>query len=291
MIMKISKTDRGQKALQSLERRLRVSNRSEQTIRNYVRCVKALMEYHQQLPDQLEIDHIIDFLNELQVEQERAWRTIKIYVAAFRWFYEHILQAKEFASLIPYPREKPSLPQILSREELARLFNNCTNKKHRAMFRLLYSSGLRRNELLYLKIADIITSDGKLRIRINKGKGGKDRYTVLSELVLSELREYFKAYRPVTYLFNGREPGQRMSAAGLRHAITEAAKKAGITRNVNLHILRHCFASHALEEGMNIKTLQYLMGHSSVHTTMIYLHVSEVPLEKAFSPLDKWDRP
>ena len=289
--MKISKTDRGQKALQSLERRLRVSNRSEQTIRNYVRCVKALMEYHQQLPDELEIDHIIDFLNELQVEQERAWRTIKIYVAAFRWFYEHILQAKEFASLIPYPREKPSLPQILSREELARLFNNCTNKKHRAMFRLLYSSGLRRNELLYLKIADIITSDGKLRIRINKGKGGKDRYTVLSELVLSELREYFKAYRPVTYLFNGREPGQRMSAAGLRHAITEAAKKAGITRNVNLHILRHCFASHALEEGMNIKTLQYLMGHSSVHTTMIYLHVSEVPLEKAFSPLDKWKRP
>ena len=289
--MKISKTDRGQKALQSLERRLRVSNRSEQTIRNYVRCVKALMEYHQQLPDQLEIDHIIDFLNELQVEQERAWRTIKIYVAAFRWFYEHILRAKEFASLIPYPREKPSLPQILSREELASLFNSCTNKKHRAMFRLLYSSGLRRNELLYLKIEDIITSDGKNRIRINKGKGGKDRYTVLSELVLSELRDYFKAYRPITYLFNGREPGQRMSAAGLRHAITEAAKKAGITRNVNLHILRHCFASHALEEGMNIKTLQYLMGHSSVHTTMIYLHVSEVPLEKAFSPLDKWKRP
>lgn len=224
--MKISKTDRGRKALQSLERRLRVSNRSEQTIRNYVRCVKILMEYHQQLPDQLEIDQIIDFLNELQVEQERAWRTIKIYVAAFRWFYEHILHAKEFASMIPYPKEKPSLPQILSREELARLFNNCTNKKHRAMFRLLYSSGLRRNELLYLKIEDIITSDGKNRIRINKGKGGKDRYTVLSENVLLELREYFKAYKPVGYLFNGREPGQRMSPAGLRHAITEAAKKA-----------------------------------------------------------------
>jgi site-specific recombinase XerD len=289
--MKISRTDRGQKALLSLERRLRVSNRSEQTIRNYVRCVKALMDYHHQLPDELEIDQVIDFLNELQVEQERAWRTIKIYVAAFRWFYEHILQAKEFAGLIPYPREKPSLPQIISREELARLFNNCTNKKHRAMFRLLYSSGLRRNELLYLKIEDIITTDGKNRIRINKGKGGKDRYTVLSENVLLELRDYFKVYKPVTYLFNGREPGQRMSPAGLRHAMIEATKKAGISRNINLHILRHCFASHALEEGMNIKTLQYLMGHSSVHTTMVYLHVSGVPLEKAFSPLDKWERP
>lgn len=289
--MKISRTDRGQKALQSLERRLRVSNHSEQTIRNYVRCVKALIDYHRQLPGELEIDQVIDFLNELQVEQERAWRTIKIYVAAFRWFYEHILQAKEFASLIPYPKEKPSLPQIISREELARLFDSCTNKKHRAMFRLLYSSGLRRNELLYLKIGDIITTDGQNRIRINKGKGGKDRYTVLSELVLTELREYFKVYRPVDYLFNGREPGQRMSPAGLRHAMTEATKKAGISRNINLHILRHCFASHALEEGMNIKTLQYLMGHSSVLTTMVYLHVSEVPLQKAFSPLDKWKRP
>ena len=102
--MKISKTERGQKTLQSLERRLRVSNRSEQTIRNYVRSVNTLMDYHHQLPDDLDIDHIIDFLHDLQLEQERCWRTIKIYVAAFRWFYEHVLHAKEFAHLIPYPK-------------------------------------------------------------------------------------------------------------------------------------------------------------------------------------------
>jgi integrase/recombinase XerD len=286
--MKISKTDLGQKTLISFERRLRVSNRSEQTIRNYVRSVKFLMDFHDQLPDTLDIDQIIDFLNDLQTEQERSWRTIKIYVAAFRWLYEHVLQAKEFARLIPYPKEKPSLPQVLSREELVRLFKNCENKKHRMMFLLLYSSGLRRNELLYLKIEDIITDDGKLRIRINKGKGDKDRYTVLSKKLLPQLRDYFKAYRPVKYLFNGRTSGERMSAAGLRHAMIAAAKRAAITRAVNLHILRHCFASHALEEGMNIKTLQYLLGHSSINTTMIYLHVSEVPLCKAFSPLDRW---
>lgn len=158
------------------------------------------------------------------------------------------------------------------------------------MLRLLYSSGLRRNELLHLKITDIITDDGKFRIRINKGKGSKDRYTVLSPLVLKELRGYYTTYLPKTYLFNGREAGQRMSKAGLRHALNDAVKRAAITRNVNLHILRHCFASHALEEGMNIKTLQHLMGHSSINTTMVYLHVSEVPLEKAFSPLDRWEQ-
>jgi len=240
------------------------------------------------MPDELEIDHIIDFLNDLQVEQERAWRTVKIYVASFRWFYEHILQAKTFAHLIPYPKEKPSLPQVLSRAELKRLFDACTNKKHRAMFRLIYSAGLRRNELIHLKLTDIITDDGKHRIRINKGKGSKDRYTVLSIQVLEELRDYFKAYTPKNYLFNGRNDGSPISPAALKHALNSAVQKAGILKSVNLHILRHCFASHALEEGMNIKTLQYLMGHSSVNTTMVYLHISEVPLVKAFSPLDKW---
>ena len=111
---------------------------------------------------------------------------------------------------------------------------------------------MRRNELLHLKIEDIITDDGKYRIRINKGKGDKDRYTVLSKKLLPQLRAYYQAYRPEKYLFNGRVPGQPMSPAGLRHAMITSTKRAGITRVVNLHILRHCFASHALEEGMNI---------------------------------------
>ena len=159
------------------------------------------------------------------------------------------------------------------------------------MFLLLYSSGLRRNELLHLKITDIITNDGKYRIHINKGKRDKDHYTVLSKKLLPELREYFKTYRPVNYLFNGRAPSEPMSAAGLRHAMVANAKKAAITRDVNLNILRHCFASHALEEGMNIKTLQHLLGYSSSNTTMVYLHVSAVPLEKALYPLGRWAQP
>lgn len=286
----ISNTPEGQRILLSFERRMRVANRSEQTIRNYVRGIRALMNFHDSLPDKLEIDQVIDFLNDLQVEQERNWRTIKIYVAALRWYYQHMANQIDLAMQIPYPKEKPSLPQILSREELTRLFDACLNSKHRVMFRLLYSSGLRRGEILRLTTDDLITKDGKGQIRINCSKGGKDRYTVLSRKVLIELREYYLSCRPKKYLFNGRVKGTPMTPTGLRHALTAAVKRAAINKEVNLHILRHCFASHALEEGINLKTLQYLLGHSTVQTTMIYLHVSEVPLSKAFSPLDAWEQ-
>ena len=194
----------------------------------------------------------------------------------------------ELAGNIPYPKEEKDLPKILSREELKIFFSSCKNLKHRVMFRLIYSSGLRRNELLNLKIEDIITDDGKYRIRINRSKGNKDRYTVLSKRLLPELRNYYKIYRPKVYLFNGQKTGERMSPGAVRHALLRAVKRSGIKKGINLHILRHCFASHALEEGMNIRTLQELLGHASIQTTIIYLHVSDIPLYKAFSPFDLW---
>ena len=152
---------------------------------------------------------------------------------------------------------------------------------------MLYASGLRRNELLNLRIENIETNDGKLRIRINRSKGNKDRYTVLSKKLLPELRAYYQAFKPKDYLFNGRISGKPMTASGLAHALKMANKKSGVKR-INLHILRHCFASHALEDGMNLRTLQDILGHASIKTTMIYLHVSEVPLFKGFSPFDNW---
>jgi integrase/recombinase XerD len=247
------------------------------------------MDFHYEDPRDLEIDQIIDFLYDLKEVQERNWRTIKIYVAGLRWYYQHMLNDVETASQIPYPKEEKLLPKIISREELTDLFNACSNPKHRIMFRLIYSSGLRRSELIKLTPEDIDTKDGKCRIRILNGKGRKDRYTVLSPKVLTELREYYMTCHPKGYLFNGRLKGEPMSPEGLRHALNAAVKKAGIRKEVNMHVLRHCFATHSIEHGMNIKTLQYLMGHSSVQTTMVYLHISEVPLEHAFSPIDKWE--
>ncbi|PCI99440.1 MAG: hypothetical protein COB15_04155 [Flavobacteriales bacterium] len=265
-----------------------VANRSSSSIRSYCRAIEKLSIFHQDSLRLLEIDQLIDFLYHLQHDKGLNWRTIKLYVAGLRYYYQEVVGNVKLAQQIPYPKEKPSLPVILSREELQKVFDGCINYKHKVMFRLVYSGGLRRSELANLKIKDIETLDGKMRIRINNGKGGKDRYTVLSHTILEELRIYFKMSKPKTYLFNGRVKGEPMSLGGIRHALVQAVKRADLDKGVNMHILRHCFASHALEDGLNIKTLQYLLGHQSIKTTLIYLHVSEVPLSKAFSPLDNW---
>ncbi|MBL4649858.1 MAG: tyrosine-type recombinase/integrase [Aureispira sp.] len=276
--------------LKRLKNRMLVGNLSPASIISYSRAISKLSVFHKRIPDDLDLDEIMDFLVHLKEVDELKWRTIKLYVAGLRYYYQEIVEEIELSGQIPYPKEKPSLPQIMSREELSQLFSGCLNLKHKVLFRLLYSSGLRRMELLNLKISDIETKDGKRRIRVNKGKGGKDRYTVLSEKVLDELRIYFKSCRPKGYLFNGQKKGSQMSKGALRHALNTAVKRSQLNRSVTPHILRHCFASHSLEEGMNIKTLQYLLGHQSIQTTLIYLHISEVPLSKAFSPLDKWEQ-
>ncbi len=275
--------------LELLSKRMAVANRSSSSIRSYCRAIEKLWAMHECSPRLLEKDQLIDFLYHLQEEEGLQWRTIKLYVAGLRYYYQEVVGDEELAHQIPYPKEKPSLPVILSREELQNVFDGCINYKHKVMFRLVYSAGLRRSELANLKLSDIETLDGKMRIRINNSKGGKDRYTVLSSTILEELRIYFKMSKPKTYLFNGRLKGEPMSLGGIRHALVQAVKRSGLDKKVNMHILRHCFASHALEDGLNIKTLQYLLGHQSIKTTLIYLHVSEVPLYKAFSPLDNWD--
>ena len=274
--------------LEKMKKRLSVSNHSEQTIVNYLRAVEYLCKYTGKTPQETEIDEVTDYLYQLQYFKFRAWRTIKIYVAGLRWFYTNILDDEEFAFKIPYPKEEKDLPVVISRNELYKLFSACDNPKHKIMLMMVYASGLRRNELLNLKIEDIDSNDGKFRIRINRSKGNRDRYTVLSKTLLPQLREYYKNYRPQVYLFNGHLKGKPMTASGLRHALKMAIKRAGI-KQINLHILRHCFASHALEDGMNIRTLQEILGHQSLKTTMIYLHVSEVPLLKGFSPFDNWE--
>lgn len=273
--------------LEKMKKRLSVSNHSEQTIVNYLRSVEYLCKHTGKHPRETEIDEIIDYLYQLQYHKFRAWRTIKVYVAGLRWYYSHILEQEKLSFQIPYPKEEQDLPVVLSRKELFKLFSNCGNTKHKLMLTMLYASGLRRNELLNLRIENIETNDGKFRIRINRSKGNKDRYTVLSEKLLPELREYYQAFKPKDYLFNGRIKGRPMTASGLAHALKMANKKSGVKR-INLHILRHCFASHALEDGMNLRTLQDILGHASIKTTMIYLHVSEVPLFKGFSPFDNW---
>jgi len=274
--------------LSILSKRMSVANLSESSIRSYCRSLDKLHSFHGISPRDLEIDQIIDFLYYLQHDNGLHWRTLKLYVAGLRYYYQEVVSEIDLAHQIPYPKEKPSLPEVLSREELQQVFDGCLNYKHKVMFRLAYSAGLRRSELAYLKISDIETKDGKFRIRINNSKGGKEGYTVLSKCIVEELRIYFTMSKPKDYLFNGRVKGEPMSLGGIRHALVKAVERTNLSKRVNMHILRHCFASHALEDGLNIKTLQYLLGHQSIKTTLIYLHVSDVPLSKSFSPLDNW---
>ena len=231
--------------------RMKVEEKSEKTITSYVRSVERLVRFHDMLhPKEMDVDEVLDFLVHCKEERQINWRTNKMYVAGLRYYWSHMLEDEEFASKIPYPKEHPSLPKILSREDLAILFKSFNNDKHRVIFKLIYSAGLRRSELIHLKLHDIETQDGKMRIRINKGKGKKDRYTVLSTSVLQDLRVYFKKYRPKVYLFNGRKKGQKISEGAIRHAIEDARKRSGITKEVTMHVLRHCFATHCLEHGI-----------------------------------------
>lgn len=271
--------------LASFSKRIQISYSGFSTVKTYRRALRDISLFHGCLPDGLETDEILDYLHHLK-EKGSGWAKIKLDVAALKYFFREMAHDEIRASSIPYPKEEKSLPRILSRDELLTLFNAAQNPKHRVILRLLYGSGLRRAELINLRISDIDTDNGKCRIRINKSKGAKDRYTVLSKKVLDELRQYFRACRPKVYLFNGQRKGEPMSCGLLRHIINEVKKRSGIDKPVSLHTLRHCFASHALEDGMSLRMLQEILGHTSILTTMIYLHVSEVPLKGVFSPLD-----
>lgn len=274
------------KLLDSLSRRIEVSYSSSCTVQAYRRAVRDLSLFHGCLPGTLGIDPILEYLHFLKAVRKCGWAKVKSDVAGIKYFFREVVRCGETAGMIPYPREERPLPKLLSREELTRLFDAMPNPKYRAAFRLVYGSGLRRGELIRLRVSDLETGDGKCRILIRKGKGGKDRYTVLSRKSLEELREYYRAERPVDYLFNGQRKGTPVSEGALKRAMDAARERAGIEKQASPHILRHCFASHALEDGMGIRTLQELMGHSSIQTTMVYLHVSDLAVRNAFSPLD-----
>jgi integrase/recombinase XerD len=200
-----------EKEVNRLKKRMSVAHLSKATIISYSRGLRKLSNVSKRNPRDLEYNEIIDYLVYLKDDLGLQWRTIKLYVAGLRYYYSEIVEDTELAARIPYPKEKRSLPQVMSRERLKQVFEGCLNYKHSVMFRLMYSAGLRRGELLNLKISDIESKGGKMRIRVNNGKGGKGRYTVLSATILKELRTYFKMCKPKEYLFNGQRKGRPMS--------------------------------------------------------------------------------
>jgi site-specific recombinase XerD len=259
----------------------RLAPRTQQA---YAKAVWDMTRFYRRSPDQLGREDIKSYLLHLMDERHLNWSTVNVASAGIRFFYAETLGRPDLACSIPKRKTPRRLPEILSAEEIERLFAVTTNLKHRALLMTTYAAGLRVSEVARLRVADL---DGARRmIRVRGGKGDKDRYTVLSQRLLIELRAYWRAYRPGEWLFPGATPGQPINPDTVGEVYHQARQKAGITKRGGIHTLRHCFATHLLEAGVDVRTIQILMGHRSIRTTIEYIQVTAKKIEATPSPLD-----
>ncbi len=262
---------------------------SPKTQEAYVSAVAGLARFYKQSPEKIDKERIKAYLVHLMQDRKLSWSSCNVAVSGLRFFYTQTLGMDSMFLSIP-PRKKDNrLPEILSAEELERLFSALTNQKHRTLLMTTYAAGLRVSEVVSLKVTDIDSK--RMMIRVQQGKGSKDRYTILSKRLLTELRIYYKMYRPPVWLFSSSNPEQPLSDRAAQRIYYHAKDKAGIKKGKGIHTLRHCFATHLLEAGVDLRTIQMLMGHSSIMTTMVYLQVTRKHLSSTQSPLDLLEIP
>lgn len=241
---------------------------------NYFPITTKLMELNEQ--------HISTYLQSL-VQEGKSNSYINQAINAIKFYYEVVLEMPNRFYSVERPYKQETLPKVLSKEKVISMITKTRNIKHQCIISTLYSAGLRRAELLNLKVTDI--DSDRMMIRVEQSKGNKDRYTLLSEKLLLQLREYYKAYHPKNYLFEGAN-GSQYSETSVSQIVKRAAKKAGIRQKVTPHMLRHSFATHLLESGVDLRYIQTLLGHNSSRTTEIYTHVALSGLSSIRNPLD-----
>ena len=253
------------------------------TVKTYVSCFESFMTFYsdRELEDLNEHD-IRSYLQKL-IRENCSNSYINQAINAIKFYYEVVLEMPNRFYAIERPRAEEKLPQVLAKEEVLSIIDNTNNIKHRCIVSLLYSAGLRRSEVLNLKPEDIDSK--RMVIKVRTGKGNRDRYTILSERLIPELRKYYKEWRPKTFLFEG-PGGKAYSAESVGCIVKEAARKAKIKKNVTPHMLRHSFATHLLESGTDLRYIQVLLGHKSTKTTEIYTHVATNSFFKIKNPLD-----
>jgi site-specific recombinase XerD len=262
---------------------MQIRNYSQSSIETYLHMLRSLEEYHNTSVDEISTSQVKDFLQYCIETREVSVSYINQIISAFKILQKDVL-GKEWESIkIRRPRRIKKLPVVLSKEEVKSLIETTRNLKHRAILAVIYSAGLRISELINLRPSDIDSDRKQIRIL---GKGNKYRYTLLSENTLDMLRMYWHAYRPVRYLFEGQNKGQPISQSTIQQVFKNVCKKAGINKPASVHSLRHSFATHLLESGVNLKIIQSLLGHSSLRTTSIYLHVTRFDPASVKSPFD-----
>ena len=251
---------------------LRIRNYAPRTVDIYVRCVASFAKYFGKSPELLGTEEIREYQVYLREKKKASWAVFNQTVSALRFFYRTTLKRDEFIDQLAYPRQQSRLPVVLSLSELERFFRCVDNLKYRSVLKTLYGAGLRLTEGLHLKIPDI--DSNRMLIRVEQGKGRKDRYVELSPTLLHELREYFRVYMPEIWLFPGRSQDHCLHGSAVQRACAPARLKARIEKPVTVHTMRHCYATHQLEAGTDLRTIQLALGHSSLSTTAMYLHVA-----------------
>jgi integrase/recombinase XerD len=272
--------------LDELERR----NYTQTTRRAYLFAVEQFAKHFGRSPEQLGLDHIRDYQAHLFRVKKLKPASVAVRLAGLRFLYVAVLKRRWTVEQTPYPKRPDTLPTVLSQDEVARLIDASLTPVHRAVLMTLYATGLRRAELTRLKVTDIDTE--RMVIHVLGGKGRKDRDVMLSPKLLDELRRYWRGlkHKPRTWLFPGGRWHHRterpMTDKVVWYACDQAARRAGIDKAVHPHTLRHSFATHLLEAGVDLRTIQLLMGHSDLKATTVYLHLSHRHLQATASPLD-----
>jgi integrase/recombinase XerD len=272
-----------------LEEELKLRGYSEVTVRIYVRAVRKFAEFHGRSPAQLGREEIRAYLLHLMTDKQASRSAVDQTIYALKFLYTQVLDRPFEVDKVHYPKRPKRLPVVLSGPEVVRLLSATSSLKQQALLMTLYSAGLRLSEALGLEPKDIDSSAMKIHVRA--GKGGKERYAVLSARLLETLRRYFRQYRPERWLFYGETRARPMTSRTAQRIVADTAREAGLTKRVTAHTLRHSFATHLLERGTSLVYIQALLGHQWLKSTLIYTHVGHPALSKVHSPLDELGLP
>jgi integrase/recombinase XerD len=259
-------------------------NRTPQTIRAYTGWVADYARHFHTPPDQLGPEHVRSYFLHLVQERQVSWNIYRQARLALQFFYKVTLGRDWVVAQVACPKAPKKLPVVLSTDEMARFLDALANPKHRALLMTAYAGGLRLSEVAHLRVEDI--DSARMVLHVRQGKGHKDRDVMLSPRLLAVLREYWARYRPGPYLFPGRQPDRPISLRTVQMVCRRALEASGLSKHVHMHTLRHSFATHLLESGTDLRTIQVLLGHRNFSTTARYLHVTTAALKSTRSPFD-----